>query len=105
MTPDRGFGLAAWMGVAHHVLVIALWAVLFTALAGRLRGLALAGAAAAFAAALFLADAALPNVLRLAAGALTNPQRLVVALVCAGALALGMRLAPSRRRRLAPPRS
>jgi hypothetical protein len=86
------------------VVVIALWAVLFTALAGRLRGLALAGAAAALAAALYLVDAMLPNVLRLAAGALTNPQRLIVALIFAGALALGMRLAPSRRRRFAPPR-
>ena len=105
VTPDRGFGVAAWLGVAHHILVIALWAVLFTALAGRLRGLALAGAAAAFAAALYVIDAALPNVLRLSAGALTNPQRLVVALILAGAFALGMRLAPVRPRRHAPPRA
>ena len=93
VTPDRGFGAAAWLGIAQHLVVVGLWAVLFTSLAARLRGLALAAAAAAFATAVFLLDGALPDTLRLAAGALNAPQRLVVAIIFAAALVVGMRLA------------
>jgi hypothetical protein len=105
VTPDRGFGLAAWLGILQHVVVVVLWAILFTSLAGRLRGLALAGAAAAFATAVFFVDAALPDTLRLAAGALSVPQRFVVAVIFAAALGVGMRLAPQRLRRVTPTES
>jgi hypothetical protein len=103
VTPDRGFGLSAWLGVAQHLVVVTLWAVLFISLAARLRGLALAGAAAAFAAGLFVVDAVLPGVLRLAAGALTPGQRLAVAIALAAGLALGMRLAPHALQRVSSP--
>jgi hypothetical protein len=105
VTPDRGFGTAAWLGIAQHLVVVALWAVLFTSLAARLRGLALVGAAAAFATAVFVVDGVLPDALRLAAGALSGPQRLVVAIVFASALVAGMRLAREGRRRVSRPES
>ncbi len=99
VTPDRGFGLAAWLGIVQHLVVVVLWAVLFTSLAARLRGIALAGAAAAFATAVFVVDGALPSTLRLAAGALSVPQRFIVAVIFAAALLVGMRLAPLHPRR------
>ena len=64
-----------------------------------------AGAAAAFATVVFVADGALPGTLRLAAGALSVPQRFVLAVVFAAALAAGMRLAPERMRRVSPSES
>jgi hypothetical protein len=105
VTPDRGFGVAAWLGIVQHLVVVVLWAILFTSLAARLRGIALAGAAAAFATVVFVADGALPGTLRLAAGALSVPQRFVLAVVFAAALAAGMRLAPERMRRVSPSES
>jgi hypothetical protein len=101
VTPDRGFGFAAWLGVAHHVVVVAVWSLLFAFLAGRLRGLALAAAAAAFGVAVFVIDGVLPGGARLAAGTLAAPQRLVVVGVLTVALGIGMRLAPRERRQAA----
>lgn len=106
VSPDRGLGATALLGALHHVVLVLAWSAAFTALAGRWRGARLVLAAAAFAAVSWALDARwLPAPLRLAAGTLDRPQRVVAFVLLAAALAVGTRFAlPRAETALAGPR-
>ena len=95
--PAQLLALAA--GLALHVTLVVAWAVLFSFLAGALRGVRLLLAAALFAAAVYAASRfALPALLRLGHGVRAFPPQVAVLYgVLALALAIGMRLAFSSR--------
>jgi hypothetical protein len=93
VAPDRGFGPSAFVGLAHHVVAAVAWGLLFVVLAGRLRGARTWGVALLVAALAVSVDRVLPAPFSLAVGAASLPQRALLALVFAGALAVGMRLA------------
>jgi hypothetical protein len=93
VAPDRTLGVSALLGVAHHLVAAVAWGLVFAALAGRLRGARLAGVALLVAALAVSADRVLPAAFCLAAGVASAPQRVLLAIVLAAALATGMRLA------------
>lgn len=99
---SRGVQLAALVaGVAFHVVLVAAWTVLFSLVAGALRGVRLAVAAALFAAAAYVAsEGVLPPLLRLGHGVRAFPPQVALLYVVLGlGLAIGMRIAlPDRRR-------
>ncbi len=81
-------------GLVVHLVSLAVWGVIFAALASRLRGWALAGAALVFTALAYIVDYVLvPE--RLRPGfevALSRPEISIVYLVMAIALAFGLKL-------------
>ncbi len=90
VTPDRGLGLDALLGIAHTVLLGLLWGAVVALVAARMRrwsGWGAAVAAALVIAGVLLLDPRLPAPLRLAAGAIGGAERAVcaVALVVASA--------------------
>jgi hypothetical protein len=94
VTPDRAFGVTAALGVVQHVVVVFAWALLFAAVAGRLRWPMRLLVGAAFAVIVYFVDAALPDVLRIAAGAVSPWQRAALVTLLAVAAVAGIRLAP-----------
>jgi hypothetical protein len=92
VSPDRGLGRLALLGLAHTAVVAALWGALLVLAAraprGRRAALALTLATALALAAL---DAVLPEFLRLAAGAPGAVQRVVLALAAGAAAWAGVR--------------
>jgi hypothetical protein len=93
VAPDRSFGASAALGLAHHLAAAVAWGLVFVLLAARLRGAALAAVALVVAVLAVSADRVLPAPFCIAAGVPSAPQRGLLALVLAAALALGMRLA------------
>jgi hypothetical protein len=88
---------ATLIGLFVHAIWMILWGVCFSVLATPLRGAALAGAAAAFAAFVgYLATAFLPGALGAGTiAATTTPQVILLLALFAMALVTGMRLARS----------
>lgn len=103
VTQNAGAGAqtaAAVAGFAVHALVAGLWGLVFVFVAGGLRGLRLAGAAALFALFVYALDLGLlPPMFRLGHGARAFPsQSVLLHLVLAVALGAGTWLAlPGRR--------
>lgn len=93
VAPDRAFGASAFLGLAHHLVAAVAWGLVFAALAGRLRGARLAAVALVVATIAVSVDRVLPAPFSLAVGVASVPQRVVLAVVLAAALATGMRLA------------
>ena len=95
VSPDRGAVGAALLGGAHVALVSGIWGAcagaLNARLVGRLRPAGSAAVLAGFGVLLALADGALPATLRLAAGALSPAERVVVALTVSTAAWFGSR--------------
>lgn len=93
VAPDRTFGASAALGLAHHVVAAVAWGLVFAALAGRRRGVGLATLALLVAGVAVTCDRVLPPAFCLAAGVASTPQRALLAVVLAAALAVGTRLA------------
>jgi hypothetical protein len=97
VTPDRSLGPSAMLGLAHHLLLVVAWALLFVVVARPVRGprrdVARGAIAALVAAVAVSADAVLPLWLCLTAGVASAPQRALLAIALSGALVIGMALA------------
>ncbi len=92
LTPDRGLGLDALLGIAHATALGLAWGLLATFVAARARrwgAWAMALAVAVVVALVLLLDPRLPTPLRLAAGAIGGAERAVcaVAIAIVGAVA------------------
>lgn len=97
VAPDRSFGASAVLGLAHHLALVGVWAMLFGVVAARLHGSHATAARVAIAllvaTAAVMADRVLPVWLCLAAGVPSLPQRALLAIALAVALVMGMALA------------
>lgn len=97
VTPDRGLGPSAMLGLAHHLVLVAAWAAVFTLVAVRLQGarsgVARAAVALLVAVVAVSADGLLPAWLCLAAGVASVPQRALLAVALSAALVMGMAIA------------
>ena len=100
VTPDRGFGPSAVVGLAHHLVLVAAWAALFTLVVARLEGsrsgVARAAVAVLVAVVAVSADGLLPAWACLAAGVASTPQRALLAIALAAALGIGIAFAQRR---------
>ena len=96
----RAQSLALVTGIVIHAATVTLWGVLFAVIAARLRGVGLFVAAAVFSLVAYaVSSGILPPLLRLGYGAKAFPPQLALLYsVLALALAMGMRLAQSRRK-------
>ena len=93
VAPDRSFGPSAILGLAHHLVLVAAWALLFALVVSRLRGAARAAVAVLVAGVAVTADALLPAWLSLAAGVASAPQRALLAIAFSASLVMGMAFA------------
>jgi hypothetical protein len=99
VAPDRAFGTSAALGLAHHVALSLAWGVAAVLLARDLSAGPRTMVVAVVASLAVTVDRVLPASLCLLAGVASAPQRVLLALVFAGALLAGMRLAQHDRAR------
>lgn len=93
VAPDPGAGWPAFFGAVHALLLAYAWGMVAAWLASRLRGVLLAPAVLALVAGVFLLDARLPALLRIAGGVPSPGQRALCIAVLVGAATLVTRAA------------